>query len=650
MKSGWGVKILKIILILLGAVLLIAAGLLLWIYINYGELISQAKTKAQQLAVQSSEESFREEQTSLIYAANGELITSMKGIKEVYYLEYEYIPQYVIDAMLITEDRKFYDHEGYDIYAIIRAIRALIINKGEIHQGGSTITQQLARAVFLSNEVTLERKITEVFLASELEKKYTKKQILEFYLNNIYFANGYYGIQAAAYGYFGESVRSLSLSQIAFLCAIPNNPSLYNPITDFENTIARRDGILLQMVEEGGISDSEYSEAVQEEIILNMHKISKNDYIETFTYHCAVRALMERDGFVFRNYFLSEADKAEYEREYYELYYQKQHSLYTGGYRIYTSIDLEMQKQLAKCIDDRTAEYTEVNSEGIYALQAAAVCIDNESGRVAAIVGGRSQDYDGYTLNRAYQSPRQPGSSIKPLIVYTPVLERGYTAETTVIDERFEGGPRNSSGVYSGEITLEYAVVNSKNTVAWRLLEELTPKVGLSYLYKMNFSHLDEKDNVPAAALGGLTYGATTLEMTSAYAALANDGVYREPTCIMKIMASDGRELVGDTVDETRIYKEEAANEMTDMLAKVLISGTGKNINTENFRAAGKTGTTNNQKDGWFVGFSAYYTTGVWVGYDMPRQLDELMGNTYPAYIWSDYMNIIHQGLKKKNP
>ncbi len=488
----------------------------------------------------------------------------------------------------------------------------------------------------------------EVFLAWELEKLYSKNEILEFYFNNIYFGNGYYGIQAAAYGYFGRSVKDLSLSETVFICAIPNNPSLYDPLVRMDKTLERRDRMLKQMLEDGKITKEEYDTALAEEIVLGKTSVTRHNYVETYVYYCAIRALMEKDGFIFRTEFTGDVDKAAYEERYEAAYSYWQLKLYTGGYRIYTSIDLDKQAVLQEALNEGTAAFTDVNEEGTYKLQASAVCIDNETGYVVAIVGGREQEYAGYTLNRAYQSFRQPGSSIKPLIIYTPWFERGLTPDTMVLDAKFEGGPKNS-GSYLGEITVRTALEQSKNTVAWKLFTELTPQTGLEYLLRMKFRRIVDTDYVPAASLGGLTYGVSALEMASAYAALENDGVFRSPTCILRITDIDGHEVVGDTITKTRVYGQNAARMTTDVLKGVMTVGTARKNNLENAIAAGKTGTADDKKDGWFVGYTAYYTTAVWVGCDLPEAMEDLSGSTYPLSIWKNYMDTIHAGLPMKD-
>ena len=264
---------------------------------------------------------------------------------------------------------------------------------------------------------------------------------------------------------------------------------------------------------------------------------------------------------------------------------------------------------------------------------------------MSAIVGGRNPDSDGYSLNRAYQSFRQPGSSIKPLIVYTPALERGYTPDTIVEDKKIEDGPENADKAYMGKISLRDAVAYSRNTVAWQLFDELTPQTGLEYILNMGFSHIEDDDYRLTSAIGGLTTGVSSLEMASGYASLANDGRYREPTCIVKICNSAGDVIIEPDQTETQVYRANAARMMTSILQSVMEYGTGKKIALDGYDCAGKTGTSNDNKDGWFVGYTYYYTTAVWVGYDTPKSLDLLQGATYPGQIWQDYMTKIHKDL-----
>lgn len=620
-------------------------------YKKYGKTFIEMRNEARKIINQSDESVFYSSQSSLVYDINGKLISTIKSEKEVYYLHLDEIPDDIIQAMVVTEDRKFLDHNGVDFLANIRAALTLVKNKGKIKQGASTITQQLARNIFLTHEVSYDRKVKEIFIAQEIERKYSKYKIMEFYLNNIYYANGYYGIQAASKGYFNKDVNKLSISEKMFLCAIPNNPTVYNPRTNFDNTILRRDRILKQMVDEGKITDIEYKEAIDQEIILKNKKSKKNNSVETYAYYCAIRSLMKDEGFIFRNSFKTDKEKAEYDESYTQLYHEIQRDLYVKGYRIYTSIDMKKQKLLQEALDDALKDFDEVNSEGIYTLQGASVSIDNETGKVVAIVGGREQEFEGIGLNRAYQSFRQPGSAIKPLIVYAPAFERGYVPNTIVNDNKFKDGPNNSGGTYRGEIPLSEAIARSSNTVAWRIYEEITPKVGLSYLLNMKFSKIHKDDYYPSTSLGGFTVGTSALEMASGFATLANDGFFREPTCIIKITDADDNLIVKESSTNIALYQTSAARIMTETLIDVIHSsiGTGRGLALKNTISAGKTGTTSNKKDGWFVGYTPYYTTSVWVGYDIPKSLDSLRGGSYPAYIWKAFMDEIHEiGMNDK--
>lgn len=616
--------------------------------IKYGGVIIKYRNEAVKMVKDGGIDAFKSGETSILYANDGSEINSLSGEKDMYYLSGDQVPYLVKRALISTEDRSFYKHSGVDYSAIMRAFIELIKHKGAVTQGGSTITQQLSKLVFLSSEVSLERKVKEMFVAMEIEKEYSKDRILEFYVNNIYFANGYYGIQAAAQGYFSKNAVDLNLSEIAFLCSIPNNPNRYDPFTHFENTIKRRNRILKEMLEQGDIDKSMYDEAVNATIVLFPSENTKNNYVETYAKYCATIQLMKKEGFQFKYDFANDSEEKAYNDQYDTTYDECSHKLYTGGYRIYTSIDLAKQTQLQSVIDTRLADYTDTSEDGVYKLQGASTCIDNQTGYVVAAVGGRTQDSNGYTLNRAYQSYRQPGSTIKPILVYTPCFERDYKPSTNVKDEPIKNGPVNSPNKYDGWMSIRSAVEKSKNTVAWKLFEELTPQTGLAYLKNMGFKNIVSDDYVAAAAIGGLTYGVTTVEMASAYSTLENNGVFRTPTCIKQITDSDGNVIIDNTIEEKQIYESNASKEMVDVLKGVLVRGTGKQYQIDNAICAAKTGTTNDDKDIWFCGFSTYYTTSVWIGYDLPEEVTEKYILQSSGTIWNEFMTSIHNGLEKQ--
>ncbi len=636
-------KIIKRTILIILLIVLVGAGIYVGPkLVNVMQLAKDAKS----MADESTVDTFKDGKTTVIYDKNGDQLCTMKASKDMYYIDFDNIPSVLADSFVVMEDRDFYNHSGIDIKAIIRAI---IANRKSdtIVQGASTITQQVAKNVFLSQEVTWERKIKEIFLAWELEKMYSKEQILEFYLNNIYFSNGYYGVEAAAKGYFGKSVSELSVSEQAFIAAIPNNPTKYNPLTNYDATLSRRNLILKELRDADYIDSMTYNTAVEEDIVVtgSGEKVStKNNSVETYARHCATEELMKYYGFVMRNNFDSEDEYNEYEDLYQKYYSSCQQMLINGGYTVYTSIDPDAQEALQNSIDKNLAGYTTVSGDGVYEFQGAATCIDNSTGNVVAIVGSRSQELDGYTLNRAYQSYRQPGSSIKPIVVYTPYLQQGNTPDTIVTDEKIDGGPNNADGSYAGQMTLRTAVMKSKNTVAWKIYrDDITPKMGIGFLLNMGFHRVWMDKSTNAVALGGFTYGVSTEEMAGAYATIINDGMYRQPTCVTKITNTSGRAIVDTSDREVRVYDTNSCRMMTDMLRSVVTGGTGVGAEPSNAIVAGKTGTTNGNKDAYFCGYSQYYTMAVWTGYDYPKTQNSVK----TISIFRDFMEAVHKGKEK---
>lgn len=629
-------------IILLVLLLGIATGLLLFLpkIIRIISLAQDAKT----MVNESSVSTFMESGTTVIYDADGNELCTMRDSKDMYYVGIDDIPDTLAQSFIVMEDKDFYKHKGIDFKAIIRAIIANTEND-EIVQGASTITQQLAKNIFLTQEVTWERKVKEIFVARDLEKKYTKKQILEFYLNNIYFSNGYYGVGAAAKGYFGKEVKDLTLSEQTFIAAIPNNPTRYNPLTNFDNTVERRDNILARLYNEDIISSMNYYTALDSEVELSKQPVvSRNNSVETYARHCATEGMMQAGGFLFRTNFSNDDDYEQYKKLYEESYTLFQQKLLSGGYSVYTSIDMNIQEQLQSAVDDNLANYTSMK-DGVYEMQGAATCIDNSTGNVVAIVGSRSQELEGYTLNRAYQSYRQPGSSIKPIIDYVPYLQKGNTPDTIVSDEYIQDGPKNADGTYMGNITLRTAVSLSRNTVAWNVLKEITPKVGSSYLLNQGFHKIWMDKDYNAIAIGGFTYGVSTEEMAGAYATIANDGKYRRVTCIVSIYDNRGKIVLDTSNREENIYDSESCRMMTDMLKTAVSEGTGRGAAPDNAIVAGKTGTTNSNYDSWFCGYSAYYTVAVWQGYDYPASIPQ----NATVSIFRQFMEQAHKSLAKKD-
>lgn len=637
-KKKIGSKILLVLLLIMLAVGIFNFGKMKEIFTLY----SDASVKVSSI----SQATFNSRGAVYLYDNNKEVIDKLISSKDAEYVSYNRLPQAVTQAFVAVEDKDFFKHHGVSIKAIARAAYEIVKNRGEITQGGSTITQQLAKNVFLTQQQSMKRKIEEIFISLKLEKMYSKEQILEFYVNNIYFANGAYGMQAASKKYFSKDVNDLDLSQIVFLAAIPNNPEYYDPLKNPNNTIQRRNLILDKMKEANFITQNQHDEAVNEKIELNQEKVySKQAYIDSYAIDCAAKALLEQRGFAFRNSFKDDSDREAYNKSYSDSYTECVNEIYRNGYKIYTSIDMEKQKLLQQTVDGRLADFTE-KQDGIYTFQGAAATIDNKTGTVVAIIGGRSSDKRDY-LNRAFQSFRQPGSTLKPLVVYTPAFQKGFTPSSVIEDKYTEGGPHNSGDAYYGSVTLSYAVQLSLNTVANQIFKQITPEYGISFLKAMNFSKISRKDYTLSAALGGLTNGANAVEMASGYSTLERAGQYINPTCILEIVDSSGNKVYKNDYKAKEVYTKQASEWMTGILKGNMENpwGTAYKVRLSSMTSAGKTGTTDNSKDGWFCGYTPYYTTAVWVGYDKPRELSSLYGATYPGGIWHDYMEKIHQGL-----
>lgn len=617
-----------------------------------GQTLIGCMREAKDLVDSSTPDTFRLAQTSYIYSDDGTQLAALAESEDATYLGYEDIPADVVNAFVSVEDRTFWNNSGVDYKGILRVCVNYVKTKGQVAEGASTITQQLARGTFLSNEKTLSRKIKEIFIARQLTKKYTKEQIMEFYCNSCCFANGIYGVEDASQKYFGRSVSDLSLSETAYICAIPNRPEYYNPLKNSENAISRRNKILQDMYECDYITKDAGDAALAENI--TVAEVSDEEdtfynYEATYAINCAIRYLMKQDGFEFKSHFEDDADYDTYNAYYDEMYKQAKHKLYTGGYKVTTTMNLKAQKNLQKIFDKELAFNTKVDeSTGIYQFQGAMTVIDNETGKVVAMIGGRSQDelQQTYSLNRGFQSFKQPGSSIKPLVIYTPALEEGYDANSTLTEIDVKAAKKSTSEKISKmsgkKMSLRYAVEDSKNGCAYSLYNIITPKVGLSYIENMNFSKIVQQDYTLSSGLGGLHHGTNTVEMANAYSTLENHGEYRQADCISSILDASGNEIYEEP-ESKMVYTRSASDQMTDILEGVLNSsaGTAKGLkwsSASDVAAAAKTGTTNDNNVAWFCGYTPYYTISVWVGYDYPKSVKGLRGNTYPAYIWKEAM------------
>ena len=550
--------------------------------------------------------------SSQVFDSHGRLITTLHSDQNRLPIDINKVPQNLQNAFIAAEDNRFYEHIGIDPIGIFRAIFANLTNRG-IAQGGSTITQQLAKNAFLSQEQTLKRKIQEAMLALEIEHKYSKKEILEMYMNQIYFGQGAYGIQTAAKTYFNKDVNELTLTQCAMLAGLPKSPNYYSPFNNLNEAKKRKNVVLDQMVKYGYVSAAEAEDAKNQDLGLSKSHQSK-----------------EADEYASFIDYVSQQVAKKYGDD----------ALYKEGLKIYTTMDVDKQHAAVRAMRNLPNNYTDEN--GLTQPQAAIVSIDPKTGHILAMVGGRGQD----SFNRASMAVRQPGSAFKPF-VYLTALQHDMTPDTTMDDQPVTYGswsPKNAGGSYSGTMTLSDARAHSVNTIAVQLADKVGTKNIIANAKKMGITTLDAKDDNLAMALGGLTKGVTPLEMASAYGTFANKGVHVKPTAIVKILDRDGNVLEDASTLEkeetkTRVMSEREAYEMTTMLEGVIDHGIGTAAAIGR-PAAGKTGTTDDNKDAWFVGYTPDIVTAVWIGDDTgSHSLGEIYGGTIPAEIWKDYMS-----------
>ena len=528
-----------------------------------------------------------------VHAADGSVIVSL-GPSFGRWLSYDQIPAVMVDAMVSTEDRRFYHHPGVDPIGMGRAAWVAVENrgKGRRWQGASTITQQVTRNIFLNNSYSWGRKVREVILALALERKFSKRQILELYLNKVYFGGGAYGIDAASRKFFGHPATAIDLPEAAIIAGLVKAPSSYSPTADAEAAIGRAGVVLDLMQENGVISPSERAG-----IDLNDVKMAPEPPQNSVRYFTD-GALPQLDILV---------DEPNEPLE------------------VYTTIDLNMQKAATAAIQANAPSGT----------QGALVSVDRD-GAVRAMVGGL--DYVSSNYNRATTATRQPGSAWK-IFVYMAALESGYTPDTGVTDSpvNINGwSPRNSSGRYSGEIDIRTAFAYSINTVAAKLGVE----VGFPTVADMarRFGVTTPINTHPSMVLG--TSDVRLIDMTRAFASIARKGVAVTPYGITKVTTADGRLLYQHQDDTSRVLVAPwVAAGMTDLMQTAVSTGTGKAAQIGR-PVAGKTGTTSSNKDGWFLGFSSGITTGVWMGRDDARAVGVLQGGRAPARAFADYMKV----------
>lgn len=549
--------------------------------------------------------------SSQVFDSQGKLITTLHSDQNRLPIDINKVPKNLQNAFIAAEDNRFYDHIGVDPIGILRAVVTNLTNRG-IAQGGSTITQQLAKNAFLSQDQTLKRKIQEAILALELERKYSKKEILEMYMNQIYFGRGAYGIQTAAHTYFGKDVGDLTLAECAMIAGLPKSPNYYS--SSVNEATARKNVVVGQMEKYGYITPSQAEEAKKSSLDIKQKSTSNTPDETAYFIDYVTQEIAQKYG-----------DDA----------------LYKDGLKIYTTLDTDKQHAAVQAM--RHLPETHTDDQGLTQPQGAIISIDPKTGHILAMVGGRGQD----SFNRASMAVRQPGSAFKPF-VYMTAMEHDMTPDTIMEDKKVEYGgwsPHNADNTYQGRMPLWKALALSVNTVAVQLADKVGPSNVIANAKKLGITTLVEDgspndDNLASAALGGLTKGVTPLEMAAAYGAFANKGVYIKPTAIVKILDRNGNVLEDNSSDvqKTQVMSEKTAYEMTSMLEGVIARGTGTAASIGR-PAAGKTGTTDDNHDAWFIGYTPDIVTAVWVGDDTGSQsLGEIYGSTVPAQIWHDYM------------
>jgi penicillin-binding protein 1A len=558
-------------------------------------------------------ESFRPHAVTRIFSVNKVLLAEV-------YLEkrdpvpLKQIPLYLRAALVATEDRKFYKHSGVDVKGIARAIIKDIM-AGKFIEGASTITQQLAKTLFLTPRKTIVRKIKEAILAFQLERRYTKDEILELYLNQVYFGSGAYGVASAAGIFFGKSVQDLDLAECALIAGMPKSPSRYSPLVNKALALKRRNIVLKQMLDTGIISPREYDHAINTEI--------NTDH--------------DRQRSTRAPYFI------EYVKKNLEDILGPS-ALYKGGLSIYTTLDYRLQQTAEKAVADGLQSLKnrmEKNNIKEGETQAALISIGVKSGDIIAMVGGR--DFDQSMYNRATSARRQPGSAFKP-IVYAYAIKHGFAQNQLLLDAPivFRGAskgndwrPQNFSETYLGEITLRKALAVSQNIPAVRLIEMLGPSSVARFAHALGIeSTLD-----PNLSLALGTSEVTLLNLTSAYAVFARGGQWIEPFGVIEVTDHRGRILYSAKPQKRLVMTREGAAIVTNMLESVIKEGTGRKARILRGPLAGKTGTTNDYKDALFVGFSPAVAAGVWVGLDLGGTMgDKETGARAALPIWMDFM------------
>lgn len=655
-------KFFSVVMVLTAIVLICGTVACTYVY-NFADEYVNGEKK-----IDLDEYKANQEQTSIIYGygPNKELVELLKlhGAENRVWIDYKDIPQEMIDAFRDLEDKRFEEHEGVDWYGTVFGV----VSSG-FKRGASTITQQLIKNLTGENGRTVNRKFYEILNALNVERFYTKKTIMEFYLNTVSLGNGCYGIKTAAEKYFGKDVEDLNAAECAVIASITKAPADYDPLTEPEANRKRQEYCLSCMYNEGSITKKEYDKALDYELIFTNSdnykgsQVTKDDSDEKDYTEKDIKFTDKTDSSKSSYYVEYVIDKVieDLQEEYDLTYNEAWKKVFFGGLRIYTAIDLDIQDAAENVYENRITFPKEKETKEKPAVQSAITIMDY-SGRVVAMIGGAGEKTTFRGLNRATDSPRQPGSSIKPLSIYAPVIDNNVATWSTMVQNygikrgssRWPVNYGGSHGSATSFVTVQYAVQQSYNTVPAQLLKKTGIDTCFDFLVDdLKFSTFitDEKDphydgNYSTLCVGGSSNGVTTLEMTAAFAIFGNNGYYFEPYCYYKVTNNDGKEILleaGDS-DGEQVISESSAGVMRQLLKTVVSSGTGAGYGISGFETFGKTGTTTDNKDRWFVGGTPYYVAAVWYGYDEPRAITNTSGN--PAgKIFKEILNEVHGDL-----
>lgn len=569
---------------------------------------------------------------------NWQNLVTLSGTENRIWVDYADIPKAMEHAAVAIEDRRFYEHKGVDWYRTSGAFVNMFLSmKNDF--GGSTITQQLIKNLTKQDDITVQRKLLEIFQALEFEKSYDKDEIIEWYLNVVYFGEGCNGIYTAAETYFGKEPSELSLAECASIIGITNNPSKYDPFISEANNKARQETILWEMYDQGYIQKDQYDAAVAEKLVF-ARGVDESATQTIYSYYAeaviedVLQDLMEQKGVSY--------DTA-------------RTLLYSGGYQIYSCYNPRIQDIVDEYYTDLEKLPQRASAKG-QQFESAIVILDPYTGEVQALSGGTGEKTINFGLNRATQAKRPPGSSFKPIATYGPAMELGLITQYTQVNDspniKLSGTswyPKNSGGGNYGVLTIREGLQRSLNTVSAQILDKLTPRASFEFLQnKLGVTSLEEADcDYAPLSLGQLTHGITVREMAQAYSAFVNDGIFTYARTYNYITDSAGNIVLENPARTVVAYKENTAWNMADMLVNAVNAGTGTEARIAGMTTGGKTGTTTDNKDRWFVGFTPYYVAAVWTGYDTPEYMN-FSGNP-AAQIFRLVMTPIHEGMENKS-